>query len=76
MSADRYISIKNETKTKKKAFKIVLISALSEFFGAILAHIFLKKSIFFRPVIVSFVKPVCFAMPFFMHNDDFSITQS
>ena len=33
------------TKSKKKAFKIVLISALSEFFGAILAHIFLKKII-------------------------------
>ena len=33
------------TKDKKKSFKIVLISALSEPFGAILAHIFLKNII-------------------------------
>ena len=33
------------TKDKKKSFKIVLISALSEPFGAILAHIFIKKII-------------------------------
>ena len=33
------------TKDKKKAFKIVLISALSEPIGAILAHILLKKII-------------------------------
>lgn len=33
------------TKNKYKAFKIVLISALSEPFGALLAHIFLKKLI-------------------------------
>lgn len=33
------------TKDKKKAFKIVLISALSEPFGALIAFIFLKKII-------------------------------
>ena len=33
------------TKNKKKAFKIVLISALSEPIGALLAHILLKKII-------------------------------
>ena len=34
-----------------------------------------KKRIIFRPVIVSFVKPVCFTMSFFKHIDDFFIKQ-
>ena len=38
-------------------------------------HIPTKKRMIFRPVIVSFVKPVCLTMSFFKHIDDFFIKQ-
>ena len=34
-------------------------------------YFFKKNSMAFRPVFVSFVKPVCLAMLFLLHIDDF-----